>query len=220
MSIVRDFEMAFNRQDVTALVACFTPTGRYRDTFFGEHIGHAALRAMFERMFHEGRDYAWTMEHVIEDDRRAAAEWTFSYVVSNAVPQDAREWRPAPREWSAHEVVCHCADSETNGYARIRYLLAETDPVIQGYDQEEWARRFDYHGQPLEPALAVVEAVRANTVALLRRLPEAAWVREGRHTESGRYTAEDWLAIYADHLEGHARQIETNVELWQAAQRR
>jgi len=100
------------------------------------------------------------------------------------------------------------------------YLLAETDPVIQGYDQEEWARRFDYHGQPLDPALAVVEAVRANTVALLRRLPEAAWVREGRHTESGRYTAEDWLAIYADHLEGHARQIETNVELWQAAQRR
>src|SRR5207244_13170714 len=86
--------------------------------------------------------------------------------------------------------------------------------------QEEWARRFDYHGQPLEPALAVVEAVRANAVALLRRLPEAAWVREGRHTESGRYTAEDWLAIYADHLEGHARQLETNVELWQAAERR
>ena len=136
------------------------------------------------------------------------------------VPKDAREWRPAPREWSAHEVVCHCADSETNGYARIRYLLAETDPVIQGYDQEEWARRFDYHGQPLEPALAVVEAVRANTVALLRRLPETAWAREGRHTESGRYTAEDWLRIYADHLEGHARQIETNVELWRAAQRR
>src|SRR3989442_3039759 len=71
MSIVRDFEMAFNRQDVTALVACFTPTGRYRDTFFGEHIGHAALRAMFERMFHEGPDYAWTLPHLGEDDRRA-----------------------------------------------------------------------------------------------------------------------------------------------------
>src|SRR5207245_403669 len=89
MSIVRDFEMAFNRQDVTALVACFTPTGRYRDTFFGEHIGHAALRAMFERMFHERRDYASTMEHVVEDDRRAAAGWTFSYVVRNAVPPRA-----------------------------------------------------------------------------------------------------------------------------------
>ena len=50
--------------------------------------------------------------------------------------------------------------------------------------------------------------------------PDEAWAREGRHTESGRYRAEDWLRIYADHLEGHARQIENNVALWQAAQRR
>src|SRR3989454_10912116 len=89
MSLAGALEMAFNRQDVTALVACFTPTGRYRDTFFGEHIGHAALHAMFERMFHEGREYAWTMDGVVEDDARAAAEWTFSYVVSNAVPRSA-----------------------------------------------------------------------------------------------------------------------------------
>jgi hypothetical protein len=136
------------------------------------------------------------------------------------VPKDAMQWRPAPREWSAHEIVCHCADSETNGYARIRYVLAEQDAVIQGYDQDQWAQTFEYHSHPLEPALAVVEAVRANTLALLRRLPEVAWTREGRHTESGRYTAEDWLRIYADHLEGHARQIEKNVELWPAARSR
>jgi hypothetical protein len=136
------------------------------------------------------------------------------------VPKEAMTWRPAPSEWSAHEIVCHCADSETNAYARIRYLVAEKNPVIQGYDQDHWARTFDYHSHPLEPALAVVEAVRASTLALLRRLPETAWTREGRHTESGRYTADDWLTIYADHLEGHARQIETNVELWRATQRR
>ena len=82
------------------------------------------------------------------------------------------------------------------------------------------ARTFDYHSRPLEPALAVVEAVRASTLALIRGLPDEAWAREGRHTESGRYRAEDWLRIYADHLEGHARQIENNVALWQAAQRR
>jgi hypothetical protein len=136
-----------------------------------------------------------------------------------AVPPEAMQWRPAPGEWSAHEVVCHCADSETNSYARIRYLLSEKDPVIQGYDQEQWARDFDYHAAPLAPALATVEAVRANTAALIRRLPEAAWAREGRHTESGRYTAEDWLRIYAEHLEGHARQIEANVAAWRAARR-
>ena len=87
MSVVREFERAFNRQDVAALVACFTPDGSYHDTFFGEHAGPAALRAMFERMFREGRDYRWTMETVVETDAAAASEWTFSYVVTDAVPR-------------------------------------------------------------------------------------------------------------------------------------
>jgi hypothetical protein len=43
------------------------------------------------------------------------------------------------------------------------------------------------------------------------------WAREGRHTQSGRYTVLDWLRIYADHLEKHSRQIERNLEAWQAA---
>jgi len=130
------------------------------------------------------------------------------------VPEEARTWRPAPGEWSAHEIACHCADSETNAAARIRYLLSETEPVILGYDENAWAVTFDYHGHPIEPALAVVEAVRANTVALLRRVPDTAWTREGRHTESGRYTAEDWLRIYAAHLEDHSRQIENTLAAW------
>ncbi len=132
------------------------------------------------------------------------------------VPEDALKWRPTPRQWSAHEIICHCADSETNAAARIRYLVSEQDALILGYDQEGWAVTFDYHSHPLEPALALVEAVRANTAALLRRLPDEAWQREGRHTESGRYTAEHWLGIYAEHLEGHARQIEGNLAAWRA----
>ena len=130
------------------------------------------------------------------------------------VPPDARQWRPAPGEWSAHEVVVHCADSETQSASRIRILLSEKNPVIQGYDEAAWARDLDYHAHPIGLALDVVRAVRASTTALLRRLPDEAWTKAGRHTESGRYTAEDWLRIYADHLENHARQIEVNVAAW------
>jgi hypothetical protein len=132
------------------------------------------------------------------------------------VPEEARQWRPGPGRWSAHEVVVHCADSEANSALRIRYLLAEEDPVIIGYDQEKWARAFDYHSEPLEPALAAVEAARGRTVPLLRRLGEEDWAKEGRHTESGRYTAEEWLGVYAAHLEGHAAQIERNLTAWNA----
>src|SRR5258705_11129096 len=89
MSIVREFERAFNRQDVSVLVACFTPDGTYHDTFFGGHAGADQLRTLFERMFREGRDYAWTMETVVETDEGAAAEWTFAYVGSEATPRSA-----------------------------------------------------------------------------------------------------------------------------------
>jgi hypothetical protein len=132
-------------------------------------------------------------------------------------PEAMRQWRPGPDQWSVHEVVVHCADSETNAALRIRYLIAEKEPLVVGYDQVEWARLFDYHAQPLEESLAATTAARSRTVPLLRRLGEAQWAREGRHTESGRYTAEDWLRIYAAHLEGHARQIERNVAAWAAS---
>ena len=113
-------------------------------------------------------------------------------------------------------MICHCADAETNGAARIRFLLVEKEPLLPGYDQDAWATGLDYLGQPLEPALAVVDAVRAHTNALLRRVPDDAWCREGRHTEMGRYTAEHWLRIYADHIEVHARQIEAIAAAWAA----
>jgi hypothetical protein len=132
------------------------------------------------------------------------------------VPNEARRWRPSPGKWSVHEVICHCADSETNAAMRIRYVLAERSPTIIGYDQEAWARALEYGTHPIEPAVAAVDAARANTVPLLRRLPEEAWTRQGTHTESGKYSAEDWLRLYAEHLEVHARQIQRNLAAWQA----
>ncbi|HTK91701.1 MAG TPA: DinB family protein [Verrucomicrobiae bacterium] len=132
------------------------------------------------------------------------------------VPRAALHWRPAPGEWSAHEVVLHCADSESTAQVRLRYLLAERDPMIVGYNQEEWARALDYARRPLAPALATVAAVRANTVPLLRTLAEEGWSRSGRHTEIGAYTVEGWLGLYAEHLEIHARQIEANLAGWSA----
>jgi steroid delta-isomerase-like uncharacterized protein len=89
MSAVREFEAAFNAQDVDTLVRCFTAGATYHDTFFGAHTGEPALRAMFARMFREGRDYRWQMDAVVESPARAAAEWTFSYVVTEAIPRSA-----------------------------------------------------------------------------------------------------------------------------------
>jgi steroid delta-isomerase-like uncharacterized protein len=89
MSVVREFEKAFNRQDVDALLACFTERAIYRDNFYGDHAGKDSLRSMFQRMFREGHDYHWSMEVVVDSPTRSTAEWTFAYVVSEAVPRSA-----------------------------------------------------------------------------------------------------------------------------------
>lgn len=131
-------------------------------------------------------------------------------------PAEARQWRPAEGKWSAHEVVVHCADSEAYGHTRIRLVLGEAEPLIVGYDENVWARTFDYHAHDVALAFRTIEAVRANTAACLRRLPESAWGRTGRHSHSGVYTDSDWLRIYAEHLEVHAAQIRRNIAAWRA----
>ena len=134
-----------------------------------------------------------------------------------SVPEEARKWRPGEGKWSAHEVVCHCADAEMVAAMRIRYVVCEADPLIHAYDQAKWAQELDYHAAPLDPALETVRAVRAHTAEMLRRLPDGAWAKRGRHSESGPYGAEDWLRIYAAHVHNHAGQIERNLTAWKTA---
>lgn len=136
----------------------------------------------------------------------------------NRAPEQMRKWRPEPGEFSAHEIIVHCADSETNSHSRIRYVLAEENAQIVGYDPGHWAATFDYQNHPVDAAMLTVEAVRANTVPILRSLSEADWAKAGTHSEHGRgYSAELWLTIYAAHCREHAGQIDAVVSAWRTA---
>ena len=123
-------------------------------------------------------------------------------------PADAMTARPIAGKWSAREIVHHLADSETASAIRLRKLLTEDNPVIQGYDQDAYAVRLQYNErEDTAPALEALHAARANTAQLLERMTDEDWQRAGEHTDSGRYTAEDWLNIYAIHAHNHAAQI-------------
>jgi len=112
-----------------------------------------------------------------------------------------------PGKWTAAEIVHHLADSETQSAVRLRKLLAEAHPVIQGYDQDEWARALHYQSRPIEPSLQAFRYARETTLQLLEHMTEADWRKLGWHSESGSYHTERWLEIYADHAHGHAEQI-------------
>jgi hypothetical protein len=114
--------------------------------------------------------------------------------------------RPAPGKWSAREIVHHLADSEMTSAIRLRRLIAEDRPLIQGYDQDEFARRL-FYDRPIHASLEALRSARETTVQILERMTEAQWGREGTHSESGRYTVQRWLEIYAQHAHDHADQI-------------
>jgi hypothetical protein len=114
--------------------------------------------------------------------------------------------RPARGKWTSREIVHHLADSEMTSAIRLRRLIAEDNPTIVGYDQEDYARRLHYD-RPIAASLAAFKAARDSTGELLDRLSEAEWAREGTHSESGSYSVLRWLEIYADHAHGHADQI-------------
>ena len=47
-------------------------------------------------------------------------------------PADSLGAHPIPGKWSAREIVHHLGDSESFSAGRLRKLLAEDNPVIQG----------------------------------------------------------------------------------------
>jgi DinB family protein len=114
--------------------------------------------------------------------------------------------RPADGAWTARDVIHHLADSETTSYIRLRKVLAEDEPVIDAYDEARFATMLHYD-RPIEPSLQVLRAVRQATAELLEVLEPHEWARAGVHSESGRYSVETWLEIYASHAHDHADQI-------------
>lgn len=113
-------------------------------------------------------------------------------------------------KWSSREIVHHVADSETTAAIRFRRLLVEFQPYIGGYDQDDFARKLHYSKRPIEPALKAIEGARATTAQLLDLMTEHDWKRSGEHSESGTYSTETWLGIYAAHAHNHAEQIRKN----------
>ena len=122
-------------------------------------------------------------------------------------PSNLLTAHPIEGKWSAAEIVHHLADSETTSGLRLRRLLVEDHPLIQGYDQDAYAAHLNYNNREIAPALDAFRSARATAAQLFDFMNDVDWQREGTHSESGAYTAEDWLAIYAAHAHNHAAQI-------------
>ena len=145
-----------------------------------------------------------------DERKQLIAQYQDGYrVVSEAlvrITPEELDARPGAGKWTPRQIVHHLGDSEMTAAVRFRLLVAEDRPAIKGYDQDRFADRLHYE-RPHEASLELFRAARASTVELMGCLTEADWLREGTHTEVGRFGLDTWLKIYATHAHRHADQI-------------
>ena len=79
-ALIERMTQAICRGDAAAAAACFVPDGIYRDGYYGEFRGRAAIRGMLENHFHaNARDFAWALSDALSDGSLAYARYDFSY---------------------------------------------------------------------------------------------------------------------------------------------
>lgn len=108
--------------------------------------------------------------------------------------------------WTVRQVVHHVADSHANAYVRVKLALTGDAPTIAPYDEARWAELPDAR-LPIEVSLALLDALHARWVALLRALGPATLERPYRHPEQGLVPVRTALAIYAWHGAHHAAHV-------------
>lgn len=109
--------------------------------------------------------------------------------------------------WTVRQVVHHVVDSHLNSYIRFRLALTENEPTIKPYHEDLWAELPDAKTAPVELSLAMLDALHARWMLLLRTLTDQDFSRSFRHPERGLMTLEKNLALYAWHGRHHVGHV-------------
>jgi hypothetical protein len=120
--------------------------------------------------------------------------------------------RPEPGAWSVLECVAHVTDAELVISARIRWMLAEREPDIVGYDQALWVDRLSHNEDDPEVLLSLFEALRRANLDLWGRTPVPARGRHGMHRERGREDVDLTVRMAAGHHRVHLAQARRTLE--------
>jgi hypothetical protein len=124
------------------------------------------------------------------------------------VDQRALRVPEAPGKWSVIEVLQHLADSDLVFGFRLRMIVTEDNPPLQGYDQDAWARTLRYRDVQLDLAIDQLRSLRAANLHVLRQLSPGQLERVGLHSERGPESAGFLLRLMAGHDLVHRRQVD------------
>lgn len=115
------------------------------------------------------------------------------------------EYRPGG--WTVRQTVHHVADSHANSIIRFKLALTEdAPPTIKPYREELWAELADSK-LPIDVSLKMIDAIHHRWTVVLESMTDADFAREFIHPETGPWTLDGALALYAWHSLHHTAHI-------------
>lgn len=129
------------------------------------------------------------------------------HALSEQLGAEGLERSLAPGKWPARAIICHLADCEVAFAFRLRQALAETDHVIQPFDQDAWAKPYPSLSGPA--AIAAFSALRQWNQALLDTVTAEQLAKKLSHPERGEMTFQVVVETMAGHDLNHLQQLET-----------
>jgi uncharacterized damage-inducible protein DinB len=136
----------------------------------------------------------------------AAAPGALRAAVAGLAPEQLdTPYRPGG--WTVRQVVHHMPDSHIHVYVRFRLTLTESEPTIKGYDAAAWGELSDARTAPVEPSLALLDALHQRWVLLLTSLAPGDFARTFRRPDSQVVTLDRALQTYAFHGRHHVAHI-------------
>ena len=115
---------------------------------------------------------------------------------------------PQPGEWSALETLTHLRDVVVHVYGtRMRRLLSEDAPAFTEFDEETYRAQSLKRGETAAYLLETIVAEHEQLARLLEGVPDADWLREGRHPSMGILSVEFLARRISEHAIEHAAQI-------------
>ena len=112
-----------------------------------------------------------------------------------------------PGGWTIRQTVHHVPDSHANSFIRFKLALTEDEvPTIKPYYEDRWAE-LDDAKLPIDVSLKMAEAIHERWVALLNSMTDADYQKKFIHPETGTWTLDGALTLYAWHSLHHTAHI-------------
>jgi hypothetical protein len=113
-------------------------------------------------------------------------------------------------EWSVNDVLAHLRSCADMWGKYIAMIIAEDRPTIRAVNPTTWIKSTNYPDLEFAPSFRTFTKQRAELLALLRPLPNAAWSRGATVTGAGRpreRTVLEYARWLANHERSHVKHI-------------